>query len=210
LGAIAGERDREAMAKGGIMRDLRHTCILASTAFALLLTAAPSAVAQIAGGSDRLSATFDDRYPAEPGAQPPSPSPPKAPEVKTPQSNLPETKSLPKTLPETLPETKSLTQTKTLPPARTPEISEERTAPRHMSQNVAQARAASTKRPRARVVVEPRSFLDAGTEVLPGQRKFLDYAFPPTHTPMDVVQNTGGRVGWHNSPLPGPFFPSQY
>jgi hypothetical protein len=184
------------MAKGGIMRDLRHTCILASTAFALLLTAAPSAVAQIAGGSDRLSATFDERYPEEPGAQPPSPSRAKAPEVKTPQSNLPETKSL--------------TQTKTLPPARAPEVSEEPAVPRHMAQNVAQARAASSKRPRARVVVEPRSFLDAGTEVLPGQRKFLDYAFPPTHTPMDVVQNTGGRVGWHNSPLPGPFFPSQY
>jgi len=59
---------------------------------------------------------------------------------------------------------------------------------------------------RSRLVVPPRSFLDAGTEVLPGQRKFLDYALPPTHTPMDVVQNTGGRVGWHNSPLPGPFF----
>jgi len=194
------------------MGNFRHTCILASTAFALLLMAAPSAVAQIAGGSDRLSATFDERYPEEPGAQPPSPSPAKAPEVKTPQSNLPETKSLPgtRTLPETLPETKSLTQTKTLPPARAPEIGEERAVPRHMAQNVAQARAASSKRPRARVVVEPRSFLDAGTEVLPGQRKFLDYAFPPTHTPMDVVQNTGGRVGWHNSPLPGPFFPSQY
>jgi hypothetical protein len=194
------------------MGDLRHTCILASTAFALLLTAAPSAVAQIAGGSDRLSATFDERYPEEPGAQPPSPSRAKAPEVKTPQSNLPETKSLPatRTLPETLPETKSLTQTKTLPPARAPGVSEEPAVPRHMAQNVAQARAASSKRPRARVVVEPRSFLGAGTEVLPGQRKFLDYAFPPTHTPMDVVQNTGGRVGWHNSPLPGPFFPSQY
>jgi hypothetical protein len=192
------------------MGHLRHTCILASTAFALLLTAAPSAGAQIAGGFDRLSATFDERYPEEPGAQPPLPSPAKTPQVKTPQSNLPETKSLPgsRTLPETLPETRSLTQTKT--PARTPEIGEERAVPRQMAQNVAQARAASSKRPRARVVVEPRSFLDAGTEVLPGQRKFLDYAFPPTHTPMDVVQNTGGRVGWHNSPLPGPFFPSQY
>jgi hypothetical protein len=75
-------------------------------------------------------------------------------------------------------------------------------------QNVATAtRGAGASRARTRVVVERRSFLDAGTEVLPGQRKFLDYAFPPTHTPMDVVQNTGGRVGWHNSPLPGPFFP---
>jgi hypothetical protein len=68
-------------------------------------------------------------------------------------------------------------------------------------------RVVSKKRPRTRVVVERRSFLDAGTEVAPGERKFLDYALPPTHTPIDVVQNTGGRVGWHNSPLPGPFFP---
>jgi hypothetical protein len=63
------------------------------------------------------------------------------------------------------------------------------------------------KRARSRVVVVPRSFLSAGTEVLPGQRKFLDYAFPPTHVALGVVTNTGGRVGWHNSPLPGPFFP---
>jgi hypothetical protein len=53
----------------------------------------------------------------------------------------------------------------------------------------------------------PRSFLDAGTEVSPGERKFLDYALPPTYFPMGAVQNTGGRTGWHNSPLPGPFFP---
>jgi hypothetical protein len=61
--------------------------------------------------------------------------------------------------------------------------------------------------PRSRVTVAPRSFLDAGTEVLPGDRKFLDYAFPPLHTPTDVATNTGGRVGWHRSPLPGPLFP---
>jgi hypothetical protein len=62
-------------------------------------------------------------------------------------------------------------------------------------------------RPRARVTVEPRSFLDAGTEVLPGERKFTEYAFPtgPYSTPLSVVQSTGGRVGWHRSPLPGPF-----
>jgi hypothetical protein len=83
-----------------------------------------------------------------------------------------------------------------------------RTAETKREHNVATpVRVASTKRPRSRVVVVPRSFLDAGIEVLPGERKFLDYALPPTHTPMDVVQNTGGRVGWHNSPLPGPFFP---
>ncbi len=66
-------------------------------------------------------------------------------------------------------------------------------------------RATSASRPRARVTVAPRSFLDAGTEVLPGERKFTDYAYPPAYFPLGVVTNTGGRVGWHNSPLPGPF-----
>jgi hypothetical protein len=33
--------------------------------------------------------------------------------------------------------------------------------------------------PRTRVYVTKRSWLDAGTEVLPGDRKFNDYAFPP-------------------------------
>lgn len=33
--------------------------------------------------------------------------------------------------------------------------------------------------PRTRVYVTKRSWLDAGTEVLPGERHFSDYAFPP-------------------------------
>ncbi len=33
-------------------------------------------------------------------------------------------------------------------------------------------RAVGVKRPRSRVVVMPRSFLNAGTKVLPGERKF--------------------------------------
>jgi hypothetical protein len=68
-------------------------------------------------------------------------------------------------------------------------------------------RAVRVKRSRSRVTVVPRSFLNAGGEIQPGERKFLDYAFPPTYAALDVVSNTGGRVGWHNSPLPGPFFP---
>jgi hypothetical protein len=62
----------------------------------------------------------------------------------------------------------------------------------------------SNGRSRTRVVVQPRNFLDAGTEVLPGERKFTDYAFPPSnysHT-FSPVTNIGGRVGWHPSPLP--------
>ncbi|HEY1361414.1 MAG TPA: hypothetical protein VGF60_04160 [Xanthobacteraceae bacterium] len=60
-------------------------------------------------------------------------------------------------------------------------------------------------RPRARVVVPPRSFLDAGTEVVPGERKFTDYAFPPTYTPLGTVTNTGGKVGWDRSPMMQPW-----
>jgi hypothetical protein len=91
-------------------------------------------------------------------------------------------------------------QTSTQPALESPEVKKE--------QNVATTtRAVTVKRHRSRVVVVPRSFLNAGTQMLPGERKFLDYAFPPTHAALDVVSNTGGRVGWHNSPLPGPFFP---
>ena len=91
-------------------------------------------------------------------------------------------------------------QTSTQPAPEIPEAKKE--------QNVTTTtRVVRAKRARSRVVVVPRSFLDAGTEVLPGERKFLDYAFPPTHVALEVVTNTGGRVGWHNSPLPGPLFP---
>jgi len=34
--------------------------------------------------------------------------------------------------------------------------------------------------PRTRIYVTKRSWLDAGVEVLPGDRKFTDYAFPPS------------------------------
>ena len=41
--------------------------------------------------------------------------------------------------------------------------------------------------PRTRVYVTKRSWLDAGTEVLPGDRKFQDYAFPPEYR-LSVVR----------------------
>jgi|SRR6516164_82881 len=103
------------------------------------------------------------------------------------------------TFKERFPNGQPSTQPSTRPAHETPEAAKE--------PKVATAIVAKAKRPRSRVVVVPRSFLDAGTEVMPGERKFLDYAFSPTHTTLDVVTNTGGRVGWHNSPLPGPFFP---
>src|SRR5450432_3926388 len=34
--------------------------------------------------------------------------------------------------------------------------------------------------PHTRVFITKRSWLDAGVEVLPGDRKFTDYAYPPT------------------------------
>lgn len=36
--------------------------------------------------------------------------------------------------------------------------------------------------PRTRVYVTRRSWLDAGVEVLPGDRKFTDYAYPPGYS----------------------------
>jgi len=36
--------------------------------------------------------------------------------------------------------------------------------------------------PRTRIYVTKRSWLDAGVELLPGDRKFTDYAFPPART----------------------------
>jgi hypothetical protein len=47
--------------------------------------------------------------------------------------------------------------------------------------------------PHTRIYVSKRSWLDGGTEVLPGDRKFTDYAFPPT-TPFDQVLNNRSLV----------------
>ena len=62
---------------------------------------------------------------------------------------------------------------------------------------------AKADRPRARVTVAPRSFLDAGTEVKPGERKFTDYAYPVGNAGLGInaVTNTGGRVGWDPNPF---------
>jgi len=70
------------------------------------------------------------------------------------------------------------------------------------------SRTAPANRPRARVTVAPRSFLDAGTEVRPGDRKFTDYAFPPSGNGgigISAVTNTGGKVGWDREPFMQPF-----
>jgi hypothetical protein len=66
------------------------------------------------------------------------------------------------------------------------------------------ARKPDAARPKAppRVVVEKRSFLDAGTEVKPGQRKFTDYAFPPGYSPTSSIDFTTGNI---RGPLVGPW-----
>jgi hypothetical protein len=56
--------------------------------------------------------------------------------------------------------------------------------------------------PRARITVQRRSFLDAGTHVIPGDRKFTDYALPPGYSPMGVIEH---RSGVYSTALPGPF-----
>ena len=58
--------------------------------------------------------------------------------------------------------------------------------------------------PRARITVTRRSYLDAGTHVIPGDRKFLDYAVPPTYYPGGVADNRGGMY-IDQTALPGPF-----
>ena len=58
--------------------------------------------------------------------------------------------------------------------------------------------------PRTRVYVTKRSWLDMGTEVLPGERKYTDYAFPMSPSPYYTDTKPYGRSGPRaptNSPL---------
>jgi hypothetical protein len=64
------------------------------------------------------------------------------------------------------------------------------------------AAAQNTKRKPARVVVTKRSYLDAGTEVRPGERHYTDYVFPPGYSPYSVVDPTRS----YRYPLPDPFW----
>jgi hypothetical protein len=69
--------------------------------------------------------------------------------------------------------------------------------------------ATQPKKPSARpahVTVEKRSFLDGGTEVLPGQRKFTDYAFPPGYSPTASIDFTTGNI---RGRLIGPWDPTR-
>ena len=59
-------------------------------------------------------------------------------------------------------------------------------------------------RARTRITVKPRSFLDGGTEVLPGERKFMDYAQAPTYSWLAPTSSWDPN-GSHRWPLPMPF-----
>jgi hypothetical protein len=71
--------------------------------------------------------------------------------------------------------------------------------------------------PHTRVFVTKRSWLDAGTEVLPGDRKFQDYAFPPevgypsfarenNNRPIDrAPMNPPSDMGGYPSRIPLPY-----
>jgi hypothetical protein len=78
---------------------------------------------------------------------------------------------------------------------------------RHMVRTYAQERVASVP-PRARITVRKRSYLDAGTEVMPGERKFNDYAFPVgslATSPIDPHRS--GQIQWNSSSWPPGSFP---
>jgi hypothetical protein len=114
----------------------------------------------------------------------------------------------PATFIERYPVERTVPQTPAQPTATLPQTAGQ-SADQPTTARAQRVRVVRTERPRTRVVVVPRSFLDAGTQVQPRQeRKFLDYAYPLLYQPYNAVTNIGGRVGWHNSPLPGPFFPN--
>jgi hypothetical protein len=56
-----------------------------------------------------------------------------------------------------------------------------------------------------RIRVAPRSFLDGGTEVIPGDRKFMDYAVPPGNLAEPLSQIRGTAFN-RETALPGPYY----
>jgi hypothetical protein len=56
--------------------------------------------------------------------------------------------------------------------------------------------------PRTRVYVSRRSWLDAGTEVMPGDRKYLDYVLP---LGWNLADHNSNRGGFRRQPLPDPW-----
>jgi len=58
-------------------------------------------------------------------------------------------------------------------------------------------------RTRTKIIIQKRSYLDPGTEVLPGDRNDHDYASLPNQSPTSVLDNTA--FGSNQTALPGAF-----
>jgi hypothetical protein len=58
-------------------------------------------------------------------------------------------------------------------------------------------------RTRTRIIVQKRSYLDGGTEVMPGERKFTDYAIPPFYSPIGDALGPGRN--YDRQPLNAPW-----
>jgi len=57
-------------------------------------------------------------------------------------------------------------------------------------------------KPRSRITVQRRSYLDPGPELIPGEYKYRDYAEPLYYSPLaDAVPNQT----WSRNPFNGPF-----
>lgn len=56
---------------------------------------------------------------------------------------------------------------------------------------------------RTRIIVQKRSFLDGGTEVLPGTKDLPNNARPYGYSPMGTIEGT--NFGGIRHPLPGPY-----
>ena len=58
-------------------------------------------------------------------------------------------------------------------------------------------------RTRTKIIIQKRSYLDPGTEVLPGTLHYNDNAWLPNHRADGVLNNTVG--GGNQTALPGPW-----
>ena len=59
-------------------------------------------------------------------------------------------------------------------------------------------------RMRTRIIVQKRSYLDAGTNVVRGERKYTDYVMPPTHSAVpEAMRRTAADRA--SETMPGPF-----
>jgi hypothetical protein len=72
-----------------------------------------------------------------------------------------------------------------------------------LSRNQASPNVQYQQGPRTRIYVTKRSWLDLGTEVQPGDRKYTDYAIPPTYTQTTIDQLTGRP--WARQPYNDPW-----